>query len=143
MQQILNEGNNIGDWDKKVIKNLNPIYVEAERLVEKGYKMYARNLLVESFVIFMKVTKFYDIVCKNSHLIISNKRHLNLKRNFNKIIPIMEIIKPQLIEKYQVKQYTSKIKLPNIPQDTSLIKPVRELYNQGPVFGVKIFRIRI
>ena len=101
MQQILNEGNNIGDWELKEITNLNYVYIEAEKLLESGYKMYNTNQLVEAFVLLMRFTKFYDIVCRNNHLIISNKRHLNLKRNFTKIVPILEQIKPQLIEKYE------------------------------------------
>ena len=87
----------------KEITNLNYVYIEAEKLLESGYKMYNTNQLVEAFVLFMRFTKFYDIVCRNNHLIISNKRHLNLKRNFTKIVPILEQIKPQLIEKYERK----------------------------------------
>jgi len=117
MQQILNEGNNIGDWELKEITNLNPVYIEAEKLLESGYKMYNTKQFVEAFVLFMRFTKFYDIVCRNKELIISNKRHLNLKRNFTKIIPILEQIKPQLIEKYE-----RKVQFPVTPK--AIVKPV-------------------
>jgi hypothetical protein len=116
MQQILNEGNNINKFENIKITNLNYIYIEAEKILDKGYKMYNNNNLVETFVLFMKVTKLYELVCNNSHLIISNKRHINLKKNFVKIISIMEIIKPQLIELYGNKKL--KISdLPTVPQN--------------------------
>ena len=76
MQQILDVGNNIGEWEILPITNLNFIYIEAEKKLELGYKMYNSGLELESFVLFMQVTKFYDLILKNSHLIISNKRHV-------------------------------------------------------------------
>jgi len=109
MQQIIQEGNNIGNWETKEITNLNPVYIEAEKYLEKGYKMYYTNQFVEAFVLFMRFTKFFDIVCEHSHLIINSQRHIQLNKSFIKIIPILEKIKPQLIEKYEKKV------LPNVP----------------------------
>ena len=80
MDQILKSGNDIGDWDNKKIINLNEVYAEAEKQLGLGYKMYTTGLILETFVIFMRVTKLYGIINKNLHLRLSNKRHLQLKK---------------------------------------------------------------
>lgn len=103
MDKIIEEGNNIGEWETKEITNLNIIYIEAEKLLETGYKMYYTNKLVESFVLFMKFTRFFDLVYKNKYLIINNNRHKKMNDEFKKVIPIMENIKSILIQKYKNK----------------------------------------
>lgn len=103
MQQIIKEGNNIGEWETKEITNLNIIYVEAEKLLEIGYKMYYTNQLVEAFVLLMQFTKFFDLVYKNKHLIIDNDRHKKLNDAFKNVVPIMENLKSILLEKYEKK----------------------------------------
>ena len=67
MNQIIRSGNDIGDWETKEITNLNVVYAEAEKQLSLGYKMYDMGLLLETFVIFMRVTKLYEVVNKNLH----------------------------------------------------------------------------
>lgn len=101
MNQIIAEGNNIGEWDKKEITNINCLYAQAEIYLNKGNKMYDINLWLEAFVYYMRLTKVYELICKNSHLVISNRRHLNIKRNVYRVLPILEFIKPKLLMKYE------------------------------------------
>jgi hypothetical protein len=95
MDKILKEANDIGDFEHKTISNttdLNCIYAKAESLMTTGYKMYNANLILETFIIFMRVTKLYEIICNNKHLISSNRRHYQLKHYVTKIITILEFI---------------------------------------------------
>ena len=100
MQQIIAEGNNIGEWENKIIIDINYLYAQAEDCLRKGNKMYKCDLLVEAFVYFLRMTRFYELIGKNSHLIISNRRHLNIRMNVTRIVSIMELIKPKLVKKY-------------------------------------------
>ena len=113
MDKILKEANNIGEWENKVIGNLNYLYAYVEKELIKGYTMYNNNQLVEAFVLFMRVTKIYDLVTQNQHLILQTKRHLKLADNINEIINIIEIIKPKLIEKYGETSSSDKQISPN------------------------------
>ena len=119
MDQILRSGNDIGDWENKEITNLNTVYTEAEKQLTLGYKMYNVGLFLETFVIFMRVTKLYGVVNKNLHLMQSNKRHLQLKISITKIVTIME-----LIEQYEKKLTTKIIKkkvLPAVPNNINSV----------------------
>lgn len=87
--------------ETKEITNLNIVYIEAEKLLEQGYKMYYTNQLVEAFVLFLRFTKFFYLIYNHKHLIINNKRHKQLNESFKKVIPILEKIKPYLIKKYE------------------------------------------
>ena len=113
MDKILKEANNIGEWENKEIGNLNYLYAYVEKELIKGYTMYNNNQLVEAFVLFMRVTKIYDLVTQNQHLILQTKRHLKLADNINEIINIIEIIKPKLIEKYGETSSSDKQISPN------------------------------
>ena len=104
MQQIITEGNNIGEWENKKIIDINQLYAQAEDSLRKGNQMYNCGLLLETFVYFMRMTRFYELICKNNHLIISNRRHLNIRMNVARIVSIMELIKPKLIKKYDKKK---------------------------------------
>ena len=44
------------------------------------------------------MTRFYELICKNNHLIINNRRHLNIRMNVARIVSIMELIKPKLVK---------------------------------------------
>ena len=50
MQQIIAEGNNIGEWENKIITNINQLYAQAEDCLKKGNQMYKCDMLLETFV---------------------------------------------------------------------------------------------
>ena len=137
MEQIIAEGNNIGDWDKKKITNINYLYTQAEAHLSNGDKMYDVNLLLEAFVYYMRLTKVYELICKNSHLVISNRRHLNIRRNVYRILQILEFIKPKLLKKYEKSEKKLETKneinklviLPSIPvsKDTEYLELLKKL----------------
>ena len=113
MQQIIAEGNNIGEWENKEILNINQLYIQAEDCLKTGSLMYKCDLLLEAFVYFMRMTRFYELICKNNHLIISNRRHLNIRMNVARVVSIMELIKPKLVKKYDRKKNIEE--LPDVP----------------------------
>lgn len=100
MDKILEQGNNIGEWETKEITNLNPLYAYAEKELSLGHKMYAAGQIVETFVLFMRVTKLYDLVNKNNHRILPTRRHYEFKNNVKKVVLILEMLKLKLVKKY-------------------------------------------
>ena len=101
---------------------INYLYSEAEKKLLRGYRLYHLKQFLETFVLFMQVTKIYELICMNNHLIISNKRHLQLKKDILKILPILESIKPQLIKKYgKVELNKTSYKLPSVPTENNEI----------------------
>ena len=140
MQQILAEGNNIGDWTTKKIINIEYLYLEAERCLINGNKMYDKNQLVEAFVYFMRLTKFYDLINENNHLVINDRRVLNIKRNVFRVISIMEQIKPKLSKKYDnIIEQIPLTALPSVPQTKNIAKELSEFSkNDNSIINIKI-----
>ena len=127
MQQIIAEGNNIGEWEHKEITNINYLYTQAEECLKQGNKMYKCDLLLEAFVYFMRMTRFYELICKNNHLIINNRRHLNIRMNVTRIVSIMELIKPKLVKKYDKKKNINEFPVVPYSDKNSTLK----LINSG------------
>lgn len=119
MNKILQEADEINIDESKLLINplyINYIYNEANKNLVRGYRLYNFNQLLETFILFLRFTKLYEILCKHKHLINSNKKYLHLKQNFSKIIPILELIKPQLIKKYGYgNQDKTLVNLPSVP----------------------------
>ncbi len=75
------------------------LYCVSENYYNDAYNMYMNGDLVESFILFLRFTKLFEMINLHNNRFILLKRYNSIKKNFRKSIMYMEDIKPKLEKK--------------------------------------------
>ena len=115
MNHIISSGLDIGEWETKEITDINYLYNEINNKINFGYKMYNMGQNLETFILFMRSTRLFELVQNHKHLVSQNYVYLKLKKDVMQIISIMELIKPELVKKYE-KSISNHASFPSVPK---------------------------
>lgn len=100
MNQLLREGNNIGSWEGKKMYSINILYDQAEKLKLAAYNKLDSGNLQESYVLFLRFFRFYDMICEHSELRKDSQNHIKFKGNVLTALTLMEEIKKKIISSF-------------------------------------------
>ena len=110
MDRILAASAEIPELENNSIHRL---YLIAENHYSKGYNMLMKGSMVESFVLLMRFTKLFELINEHPNRYMRYERYNKIKKNFGNSIGYLEVIKPQLEDKYRRQE--SKLCLPTAP----------------------------
>jgi hypothetical protein len=110
MDKILAAGVEIPVLENNSIHRL---YLVAENHYSEGYSLFTKGSMLESFVLLMRFTKLFELINEHPNRYMRYERYNKIKKNFGKSIGYLEVIKPQLEDKY--KRQESKLCLPTVP----------------------------
>ena len=98
VQKLIAEGENIGSWQGKKIYKPELLYEQAEKLRLVGYEKRNAGTLKEAFVLLMRFSKFYDLICAQPNLNKKAPAHQKLKRDLVTAIGTLEELKAKLLD---------------------------------------------